>query len=222
MTTVALLPFKANSERIKNKNFKNFAGKPLFKWMLDKLENIDYVDKIIINTDASDKIRNMHNCESNKIILRERKSTLSGDFTSMNLIIEDDINNINADNYIMTHTTNPLLKEDTIINALDIYNMNNGIYDSLFSVNKYQTRFYSKDGTAVNHDPSKLIRTQDLEPWYEENSNLYIFNRESFRKTNSRIGVKPYLYETGALESQDIDNQENWDIAESIAKNDVV
>jgi CMP-N-acetylneuraminic acid synthetase len=89
--------------------------------------------------------------------------------------------------------------------------------DSLFTVNEYQTRFYRKDGSAVNHDPDVLLPTQELEPWYEENSNLYIFTKDSFRKTNARIGAAPILFPTPTLESADIDNATQWRIAEIIA-----
>jgi CMP-N-acetylneuraminic acid synthetase len=92
------------------------------------------------------------------------------------------------------------------------------VHDSLFTVNKFQTRFYRADGSPVNHDPNNLIRTQDLEPWFEENSNLYIFSKASFEATNARIGKRPILFETPRIESADIDDQEGWDIAETMAK----
>ena len=91
-------------------------------------------------------------------------------------------------------------------------------HDSLFTVNRYQTRFYRADGSAVNHNPDKLERTQDLEPWFEENSNLYIFTRSSFEQAQARIGRHPILFETPRVESLDIDDQAGWDLAELIAK----
>jgi CMP-N-acetylneuraminic acid synthetase len=84
-------------------------------------------------------------------------------------------------------------------------------------VNKIQTRFYREDLSPVNHDPDNLIRTQDLEPWYEENSNLYCFNRESFAATGARIGRRPTMFETPHLESADIDDATGWHLAEIIA-----
>ena len=87
----------------------------------------------------------------------------------------------------------------------------------MFTVNKYQTRFYKEDATPINHDPENLIRTQDLDPWYEENSNLYIFSKESFEKSHARIGPNPILFETPTTESQDIDNNIDWRIAEIMA-----
>ncbi len=86
----------------------------------------------------------------------------------------------------------------------------------MFAVNKFQTRFYREDGSAINHDPNNLIRTQDLEPWYEENSNLYIFSAASFARTNARIGAKPQMFVTTRSESLDIDDQEGWDMAEAV------
>ena len=86
-------------------------------------------------------------------------------------------------------------------------------YDSLFSVNRHQTRFYRADGTPINHDPDNLIPTQDLEPWFEENSCFYLFSKGSFAATRARIGEKPILYETPKLEAIDIDEQEDWDMA---------
>jgi CMP-N-acetylneuraminic acid synthetase len=70
----------------------------------------------------------------------------------------------------------------------------------------------------VNHDPNNLIRTQDLEPWFEENSCLYIFSADSFTATNARIGRKPVHFETPALESIDIDTPDDWFLAEAVAK----
>ena len=89
--------------------------------------------------------------------------------------------------------------------------------DSLFAVNKVQTRFYAVDGRPINHDPNNLVRTQDLEPWFEENSNLYVFDRASFASTAARIGRRPILFETPPLESVDIDDQTQWIIAEALA-----
>ena len=89
--------------------------------------------------------------------------------------------------------------------------------DFVFTVNKVQARFYRANGSAVNHDPNNLIRTQDLEPWFEENSNLYVFSAESFAATNARIGKRPLMLEMDKTESIDIDDAQSWDLAEAVA-----
>jgi CMP-N-acetylneuraminic acid synthetase len=217
---VALLPMKANSERVKGKNFKDFNGKPLFRWILDTLLSLEEVSQIVINTDARDILAEKGLIDSDKILIRDRKSDLCGDFVSMNKILADDISKVDADCYLMTHTTNPLLSHNSIQGAIaqftKAYEKNQA--DSLFTVNKVQSRFYRKDGSPVNHDPDNLIRTQDLEPWYEENSNLYIFTKEAFLKKQARIGEKPLLFESSNYESIDIDGPEEWELAIIAAK----
>lgn len=220
MKTVALLPMKANSERVKGKNFRPLAGKPLFKWILDALLECSEIDLVVINTDAREILAENGLSESERVVIRDRKPELVGDFTSMNLILEDDINAVKADRYIMTHTTNPLLQSNTISAALSEYTdaVDRGVGDSLFGVTKFQTRFYRADGSAINHDPDNLIRTQDLEPWYEENSCVYVFSAASFAATNARIGKKPILFEIPKLQAIDIDEREDWFLANAVAK----
>jgi CMP-N-acetylneuraminic acid synthetase len=217
---VALLPMKANSERVLGKNFRAFNGKPLFRWILSALLDLEEIDTIVINTDARRILADNGLVDGERFLIRDRKPELCGDMVSMNLILADDLASVAADTYVMTHTTNPLLSAATIRAALGRYREAKaaGRADSLFTVNKFQTRFYRADGSAVNHDPNKLLRTQDLEPWYEENSNLYIFSRESFASTKARVGRRPLMHEIPKTESLDIDDQDGWDMAEALSK----
>jgi CMP-N-acetylneuraminic acid synthetase len=212
---VALLPMKANSERVTGKNFKDFHGKPLFRWILDSLIEVEEIGQVIINTDARHILRENGVIDSDRILIRDRKPEICGDLVSMNLVLADDVENVEADIYLMTHTTNPLMSADTIRRALGAFlqAQSEDTADSLFTVDKVQTRFYRADGSAVNHDPDNLVRTQDLEPWFPENSNLYIFTCDSFAKTNARIGKKPMMFESPKFESIDIDTPEDWDLA---------
>jgi len=217
---VALLPMKANSERVRGKNFRPFNGRPLFQWVLSALLATREIDLIVINTDARHILAQNGLADRDRVMIRDRKPEICGDMVSMNLVLADDVANVPAETYVMTHTTNPLLSAETIGAALARYRdaRAKGEGDSLFTVNKFQTRFYRADGSAVNHDPDNLIRTQDLEPWFEENSNLYIFSRESFTATNARIGKRPVMFEMRKTESVDIDDQESWDMAEALSQ----
>lgn len=214
-TIVALLPMKAHSERVSGKNFREFCGKPLFRWILDTLLAVEEIDRVVINTDARHILAENGLADGGRVMVRDRKPEICGDFVSMNKVLADDIANVEADIYLMTHTTNPLMSADTVRGALRAFQgaQAEGRADSLFTVDKIQTRFYRADGSAVNHDPDNLIRTQDLEPWFEENSNLYIFTRDSFAKTDARIGKRPMLYESPRFESIDIDDQADWEFA---------
>ncbi len=216
--TVALLPMKAHSERVPGKNFRELNGKPLYRWILDTLLAVEEITLVVINTDARSELLETGLAESDRVLIRDRAEPLCGDFVSMNRILEDDIRAVPADTYLMTHTTNPLLRADTIRGALDLYRRSvaEGSADSVFTVNKVQTRFYREDGSAVNHDPDNLIRTQDLEPWFEENSNLYIFSAASFEATGARIGARPRMFVMDATEAIDIDDAAGWTLAEAV------
>lgn len=217
---IALLPIKKNSSRVPGKNFRMLGNRPLFKWILDTLLRINKIDHIVINTDARHELFDLGLKGSPRITVRDRVSNICGDTVSMNRIIEDDVSSIPADIYLMTHATNPFLGEDTIYRALLLFEkgLMAGECDSLFAVNKVQSRFYRVDGSPVNHNPSVLIQTQDLEPWFEENSNLYLFTSASFARTKARIGAHPLMYEVPRLESLDIDTEEDWALAAAVSK----
>lgn len=217
----ALLPMKAHSARVTSKNFRMIAGKPLFRWVLDALAATPEIDRVVINTDARSILADngLKDGDYNgKVMIRDRKPEICGDFVSMNLVLGDDIANVPSDYYLMTHTTNPLLSVKTIRTMIKEFDeaLSAGKADSLFTVTRRQTRFYTPEGAPINHDPANLIRTQDLPPYMEENSVCYLFTPESFAKTDARIGEKPILYATPPLESVDIDEKSDWFMAESL------
>lgn len=211
---------KGNSERVPNKNLRDFNGKPLYHRVLTSLIASKYINQVVINTD-SEKIKEDSKQFGDKVKIIDRPEEIRGDFVSMNVIIGYDLSQTDGDIYIQTHSTNPLLKTDSIDRAIEkmIAFTESKEYDSVFSVTKLQTRLYKKDGSALNHNPKELLRTQDLEPLFEENSNFYIFTKESFKNSdNKRIGIKPCMFETNKIESVDIDEPEDFIIAETLHK----
>ena len=204
---------KANSERIPNKNFKPISGKPLFAWMLQVLCDLDFVDRVIINTDANSDAFSGY-LDNSKIVLRKRSPDLCGDMVSMNKIIEDDILSDKNNIFLMTHTTNPLISKETFKKAIEGFtHRDKSLFDSLYSTTKFQGRFYYEGSVAINHNPDELLRTQDLPPVFLENSCLYLFEKDTFLQTKTRIGKKPILFVTPQLESVDIDTEDDWLIA---------
>jgi len=212
----ALIPMKGHSERVPNKNLKNFSGKPLYHAIMNQLLKSKMINNIVVDTDSSLIKENIvDNFKDISII--DRPKEIQGDFISMNEIIKYDLSQLQGEHFIQTHCTNPLLRTSTIDNAIQQYFTDLEKYDSLFSVTNIQTRLYDNDLKPVNHSPRELIRTQDLEPLYEENSNFYIFSKSSFKSAeNERIGSIPNFFEMNKLESIDIDNEEDFLIAEAI------
>ena len=216
----ALLPMKANSERVKNKNMRNFAGFPLYHAVMKSLLASKYIEYVVIDTDSPIIAKDAKENFGNKVIIIDRPKEIQGDFVSMNEIIAYDLTQLDGEHFLQTHSTNPLLKTKTIDKAIEKYFDGLENYDSLFAATKVQTRFYDKNANAINHNPNELLRTQDLEPIYEENSNFYIFSKEAFRNAgNKRIGLKPQIFEVNKLEAIDIDEPEDFILAELLYKN---
>ena len=219
MKITLLLPMKGNSERVINKNLKLFNGKPLFHAIFDKLITSKYINKVIINTDSDLIAESAINTYKDFVHIHKRPKNIQGDFVSMNKIIEYDLNNSDSDIYIQTHSTSPLLSIKSLDSAIEKMINRSTDFDSIFSVTKIKTRFYDKQGIPFNHDPTELIRTQDLEPIFEENSGFYIFTKTSFKNAaNKRIGLKPLMFEIDKIEAIDIDDPSDFIIAETIHK----
>ncbi|MDG1194310.1 MAG: acylneuraminate cytidylyltransferase family protein [Polaribacter sp.] len=221
MKIIALLPMKGNSERVPNKNLKDFAGKPLYHRTMEVLLDSKYIDKVIVNTDSETIKEDLLTYFPNNVIIIDRPKEIIGDLVSMNKIIDYDIHQVTADFYIQTHSTNPLLKTSSVDDAIEkmILLGKEGVYDSIFSVTRLQTRLYKANGAPFNHNPEVLLRTQDLEPLYEENSNFYMFTKESFQKSGGkRIGNHPFMFEIDKIEAVDIDEPQDFVIAETLFK----
>lgn len=220
MKIKALLPMKGNSERVPNKNMRDFNGSPLYHAVVKSLLYSKHIECVVINTDSEVIAKDAKEIFGDKIIIINRPIEIQGDFVSMNDIIAYDLSKLDGEYFLQTHSTNPLLKSETIDKAIEKYFAGLDNFDSVFGVTKVQTRFYDKNAKAINHNPNELLRTQDLEPMYEENSNFYIFSKDSFKKSNNkRIGIKPQIFEVNKLEAVDIDEPEDFIIAELLYKN---
>ena len=216
----ALLPMKATSERVPNKNMKNFSGAPLYHAIMKTLLSSKYVEKVVINTDSDVIAKDANEHFGEKIIIINRPVEIQGGDVSMNVIIDYDLNQLDGEHFLQTHSTNPLLSTETLDKAIKSYFDGLEKHDSVFGVTKVQTRFYDKDAKPVNHNPEELLRTQDLDPLYEENSNFYIFSKNSFKNSGKkRIGLTPAIFEVNKLEAVDIDEPEDFILAELLYKN---
>ena len=212
MKLIALVPMRHHSQRVPGKNYRDLAGKPLYQHIIETLLAVPEVSEIVVDTD-SDPVMDglLKNFPQVKII--DRPEHLRADDIPMNEILIHDTEQFPADFYLQTHSTNPLLKAETISRAIQLLLANYPNYDSLFSVTRWQTRLYFQDGRAINHNPQELKQTQDLPPVYEENSCMYIFTRENLIANRHRISDHPLMFEISRLEAVDIDEESDFQIA---------
>lgn len=207
----ALLFMKYESERVKGKNLLSMCGQPLFFWVMNELSKSKYIDEIIVDTDSD--IIATEVSKYFKVTIHHRPPEFLGNHIVANQLIECLISKFEADFYFQTHVTNPLLTVDQIDRSIDVF-LNQTEHDSLFSVTEVKNRFFHADGSPVNHDPQKLIMTQNLEPMYEENSNIYMFSKQSFVENGGRIGQKPMMFPMLPEQASDIDEEIDFEWCE--------
>jgi CMP-N-acetylneuraminic acid synthetase len=209
----ALVPMRHHSERVPAKNFRIFAGRPLYHHIIETLLVCQTITDVVIDTD-SEWI--MKDCQEAfpSVRLLERPMHLRGATLPMNDVLFNTVTHAEADLYLQTHSTNPLLRPETINRAVELLLENYPSYDSLFSVTRLQTRLWDALTRPINHNAAILLRTQDLPPVYEENSCLYIFTREILERRHSRIGERPLMFEVDRLEAVDIDEELDFQVAE--------
>lgn len=210
---VAFVPMRHHSVRVPGKNYRLLAGKPLFHHILTELSNVPEIAEVVVDTDSPTVGEGIHD-HFPKVRVIERPEHLRADTVPMNEILMYDTSMAPGDLYLQTHSTNPLLKAGTISAAIRTLRENYPAYDSLFSVTRLQRRLWDGLARPVNHNPNILLRTQDLPPLYEENSCLYLFTRSTLEIRRTRIGDRPYLFEMDASEAWDIDNEEDFLVAD--------
>jgi CMP-N-acetylneuraminic acid synthetase len=214
---VALVPMRHHSQRVPGKNYRPLAGKPLFHHILETLLAVPAIDRVVVDTDSEPVMDGLRR-DFPQVVIINRPESLRADDVPMNDILLHDTGQVQADFYLQTHSTNPLLRAGTVSRAIETFLAAYPAKDSLFSVTRLQTRLYDQHGRAINHDPSVLIQTQDLPPVYEENSCLYLFTRQNLLVRHHRIGAHPILFEIDPAEAWDIDEELDFAITDFLMR----
>jgi CMP-N-acetylneuraminic acid synthetase len=209
----ALVPMRHHSQRVPGKNYRPLAGKPLYQHIIRTLLQVPQVSQVVVDTDSEPVMSGLRELFPEVVIL-ERPAHLQADTVPMNEILLYDSSCVEADFYLQTHSTNPLLRAATISHAIDTFLQAYPSYDSLFSVTRLQTRLWDEQGKAINHDPDILLQTQDLPPVYEENSCIYMFTRCNLVERGNRLGAHPLMFAMDADEAWDIDEELDFAITE--------
>jgi CMP-N-acetylneuraminic acid synthetase len=198
---------------VPGKNYRPLAGKPLFHHIIGTLLACPEISQVVVDTDSPPVMEGLRQ-HFPRVRILERPEALCADTVPMNEILMYDTSQVEADLYLQTHTTNPLLRQETVSRAIQTLLASYPAYDSLFSVTRLQTRLWDALGRAINHNPAILLQTQDLPPVYEENSCLYIFSRSTLLARRNRLGERPRMFEIEAAEAWDIDEELDFAITD--------
>lgn len=207
----ALIPVRAGSQRVKNKNIRPFAGKSLLQIKIEQLKRIPAIDEIVVNSDCRDMLKLASDCG---VTAQLRDEKFASNTIAMNDVWHHLASVTPCDDIIYTNCTNPLVSDKSYIEAIDAYqNLASG-YDSLTTVNIVQEYLWSSD-TAVNYDPSRHPRSQDLPVYHALNFAISIIPRQLMLKNKSILGNRFFQHVISNIEAIDIDTPDDFLIAES-------
>ena len=209
----ALVPMRHHSQRVPGKNYRMLAGKPLFHHIISTLLECPEIDVVVVDTDSPEVLDGLRK-HFPQVVALERPEHLRADTIPMNEILMYDTSQVQADLYLQTHSTNPLLRSSTIRQAIRELRSQYPAFDSLFSVTRLQTRLWDQLSRPVNHNPAILLQTQDLPPIYEENSCIYLFTRDTLLGRRNRLGERPLMFAMDSAEAWDIDEELDFLVAD--------
>lgn len=213
----AILPMRGGSKRVHRKNLRELGGRPLFAWALEEISRLEIVDRLVVDSEDVEILGTVNELFPGIETYRRPKS-LAEDDSSMIDVLKHFVEKNQSEWYLQFHSTSPFVRASEISLAWNQLIESNGEYDSAFSVSPIQARMWSKGGKPTNHDPENLLPTQELETIFVENSLFYLFSREVLFSSNNRIGTRPLMITTSELSSVDIDTEDQFLLADSIAR----
>lgn len=214
MRIIAIMPIKLNNERLPGKNTMDLGGKPLLQHELLALKETGMVEEIYVY--CSDKAVCPFLPEG--VTFLKRPAELDLPTSNFTQIFTAFSNAVSADVYVYAHATAPFITVDTMKECIQA--VQSGNYDSAFCATKIQD-FLWQDGEPLNFDATNVPRSQDLKPIYRETSGVYVFTRQVFEEYHRRIGAHPYIKEVTFKEAVDINNPEDFRLAQAMINIDL-
>ena len=211
MKIVGIMPLKLNNERLPGKNLMLLGDKQLFRHSLDSLVSTGMCNDIYVfcsDESVGKYLPSNVNYLKRDIVLDLPSSNFNQIFDAFSQIVDADI-------YVYIHATAPYISEQSMKDCIDA--VKTGKYDSAFCSTVIQDYLWS-NGKPLNFDPSNLPRSQDLAPIYRETSSIYVFTKKMYQKLHRRIGVNPFIKVVGYRESVDINDKDDFLLAEALLK----
>ncbi|MCC8104667.1 MAG: acylneuraminate cytidylyltransferase [Clostridiales bacterium] len=209
MKLTGIMPIKLNNERLPGKNVKLLNGKPLLCYELENLLGLGIMDSIYVYCSDS----SICDYLPKGIEYLQRPKYLDLPTSNFTQIFDEFIRSIDSDVYLYAHATAPFISQNTMRQCIDAVVSRE--YDSAFCALKIQD-FLWKNGDPLNFDAINVPRSQDLDPIYRETSGIYVFTKEMYKREHRRIGKKPFIKEVNYKEAIDINNPEDFSLAEAL------
>lgn len=201
-----IVPLKLNSRRLPNKNFLMLGDKPLASYIFSTLLSTDKIDNVYCYT-SQPKILDVL---PKGVRLLARPKGLDGDDVQANELFRYAVERIPDEIQLICQAPGPFVRTESLLDGINA--IESGRWDSAVAVKKIQTYCWY-DGQPLNYNPERIEQTQKLIPVYQETSGIYIFKRDDYLESNSRINGRVYMINVSDREAIDIDDPKDYAIA---------
>ncbi len=209
-----IIPVKANSQRVKNKNIRNFAGTTLLKLKLNQLKKTKKFDDFIVSSENRSILSYAKKLGYN---IHIRDPYYSTSRVPMSEVYSYIASEVKAEYVAWINVTNPLVESKVYDKAVDVFRKIYKRYDCLLSAKKNKENFFFNE-KPINFKPYPWPRSQDLKPVISLPFVINILARKNLEKWGSCVGKKPYFFFVDPVVSTDIDEKHNFDFCEMIYK----
>lgn len=221
---LAIIPARGGSKRIPRKNIKNFAGKPMIGWVVEAVLASGEFDYVLCSTDDEEIADIAQQFGAEVPILRP--AALSDDFTPTRAVIRhgievaEEINNVSVRHACCVYATAAFVEPKDISTAFATLQSGNKSF--VFSATRYahpiQRAFTweAQTGVAMAQPDASSVRTQDLPAHFHDVGMFYWGTRDGFFSDVSMFGEQSDLFEIPASRAHDIDEPEDWVLAELV------
>ncbi len=211
---IALIPIREGSQRVKDKNFREFAdGKSLLELKIGQLKEAGCFDHIYVSSD-SERAKKIALANGVEFLLRDSRMCQSDVYLAD--VIKHIMETIPADPIVVwALATSPLF--DDFAQAVKEFQKNQGKYDSLIAVLPKKSFFLNKHGRGINYNPGYWHPySQELETYYEVTGACYIGKKSDMLRWSYWFGTKPFLFEVSNLSAVDVDTPADYGLAQKL------
>lgn len=217
---IAIIPARGGSKRIPRKNVRSFFGKPIIAYSIQAALQSNLFDEVMVSTDDPEIAEIALQYGAKVPFFRSEKN--SNDFSGTFEVIEEVVAeyktlNIHPTQICCIYPCAPFIKSDQLIDSF--HKLNEGNFDTVFPIVRYSTpvqrALMIKDEKIQMIEPQNaLVRTQDLKPSFFDAGMFYWCAVEKLLENKKIISYNSSYIEIDEIESQDIDNENDWKIAE--------
>ena len=215
-SVVAVIPVRAGSRRLPNKNILPFGDTNLLIHKIRQLKQVPTIDYVVVSSD-SDIMLGMARDEG--VLTHKRAPEYCDEKTkTFNEVVRNVAENVRGDILMWAPCVCPLTSVDSYTLGLSFFCekvLNAKKYDSVISGKKFKEYLFDEHG-PVNWDPEHHGPSQQLPEWKTIINGFYIANRSDMIKWSYLYGKNPYVYILDKKEAVDIDDAEDFAIAKTL------